>query len=243
MGDSFQILPDQEQFGVNSREWYFLSIREKDKWILEQGGERVLLYKRIFTGSGVLCPLYNKIRHTSQQHGQDNICQGTGSIVAPLTIQDITTGVNFTVTNIPDTTHIVVSSTTGVNPGDTIQQGSYTTTVTTVTDLTNLVIASTEGFTGSGYFAPIEIWVSLLSSGPEQIEVSEFGRKRTYTPRSWTLWEPLITEGDFLVRRNNERLWIQKVTLSRWKHYVLHQSFDTAEVERNHEIYNIPSGL
>ena len=242
MGESFQILPDQEQFGVNSREWYFLSIREKDKWILEQGGERVLLYKKIFTGSGVLCPLYNKIRHTSQQHGQDNICQGTGSIVAPLLIQDLTTAVNFTVSNIPDTTHIVVSSATGVNPGDTIQQGSYTTTVTSIAG-TTLAIGDASGFTSSGYFAPIEIWVSLLSSGPEQVEVSEFGRKRTYTPRSWTLWEPLITEGDFLVRRNNERLWIQKVTASRFKHYVLHQNFDTAEVERNHEIYNIPSGL
>ena len=243
MGDSFQILPDQEQFGPDSREWYFLSIREKNKWLLQQGGERVLLYKRIFTGSGVLCPLYNKVRHTSQQHGQDGICQGTGNIVSPLLIQDLTTGVNFTVSNISDNTHIAVSSTTGVNPGDTIQQGTYITTVTTVTDATNLVIGNANGFTSSGYFAPIEIWVSLLSSGPETVEVSEFGRKRTFTPSSWCLWEPLITEGDFLVRRNNERLWVQKVILSRFKHYVLHQSFTSAEVERNHPIYLIPSGL
>jgi len=242
VGDSYQILPTQEQFGPDSREWYFLSIREKDKWILQQGGERVLLYKRIFS-SNFICPLFNKVRHTSQQHGQDNICQGTGYIVGALNIQDITTAVNFTVSNISDNTHIAVSSTTGINPGDTIQQGSYTTTVTSITDTTNLVIGNANGFTSSGYFAPIEIWVSLLSSGPEQVEVSEFGRKRTYTPRSWTLWEPLITEGDFLVRRNNERLWIQKVTASRFKHYVLHQNFDTAEVERNHPIYLIPSGL
>jgi hypothetical protein len=77
MGDSFQILPDQEQFGPNSREWYFLSIRNKDKWILEQGGEHILLYKRRY--EGVRCPQFDPIRHTSEQH-LDKICYGTGWI-------------------------------------------------------------------------------------------------------------------------------------------------------------------
>lgn len=242
MGTSFPILPDQNSDGgPNNLTWYFQAIREREKWILSLGGEKCLLYKKIYAG-GVICPLYSKVRHTSQQHGQDNVCQGVGRILNPLFIQDLTTGVNFTVSNISDNTHITVSSTTGINPGDTIQQGTYTTTVISV-DSPNLVIGDASGFSSSGYFAPVEITVSLLSSGPETVEVAEFGRKRTYTPHSWTLWEPLISEGDFLVRRNNERLWIQKVTVSRAKHYALHQSFDTAEVERNHPIYLIPSGL
>ena len=181
MGTSWPILPDQNSDGgPNNLTWYFQAIREREKWILSLGGEKVLLYKRIYS-SPFLCPLYNKVRHTSQQHGQDGICQGTSYLRSALTIQDLTTGVNFTVLNISDNTHITVSSTTGVNPGDTIQQGTYTTTVTSV-DSPNLVIGDASGFTGLGYFAPIEITVSLLSSGPESIEVGDFGRKRSYKP-------------------------------------------------------------
>ena len=241
MGDSYGLLPDQSQFGPTGLEWYFLNIRERNKFILSMGGERMLLYKRRYEGT--LCPLYNKVRHTSQQHGQDNICQGTGYINAPLAIQDITSNVNFTVSNIPDNTHITISSTTGVNPGDVLQQGAYTTTVTSIIDSTNLVIGNANGFTGVGYFQGVEILVSILSSGPEMVEVADFGRKRTFKPKSWCLYEPLVTEGDFLVRRNNQRFWIQAPTVSRFKHFALHQSFDLAEVERNHPIYNIPSGL
>ena len=241
MGISFPILPDQGPHGPTGLENYFLWIKDRIKWILEFGGERVLLYKRRYEGT--LCPLYNKIRHTSQQHGQDNICQGTGFINKPLFIQDLTTGVNFTVSNISDNTHITVSSTTGVNPGDTIQQGTYTTTITSITDSTNLVIGDASGFTGSGYFEPLEIFASLLSSGPEAIEVGDFGRRRIYKPRSWTLADPLINEGDFLVRRNNERLWVQQPVVHRFKHFSIRQEFDTNEIERNHPIYSIPSGL
>ena len=165
-------------------EWYFLSIRERNRWILTIGGERVLLYKRRYEGT--VCPKYDKVRHTSQQHGQDDICQGTGFI--------------------------------GPNP----RLGENKTT---------------------GYFDFIEVVVSLVSTGPEFVEVSDFGRKRTYKPRCWTLWEPLITEGDFIVRRNNQRLWVQAPTISRFKHFALHQSFDVVEIERNHPIYSIPSGL
>ena len=236
-------MPDQNSDGgPNNLTWYFQAIRERDRWILSMGGEKVLLYKRIYS-SNYLCPLYNKVRHTSQQHGQDNVCQGTSWLRSPLTVQDVTTNLILTVSNIADNTHITVSSTTGVNPGDVLQQGSYTTTVTSVIDSTNLVIGNANGFTGVGYFAPIEIVVSLLSSGPEAIEVGDFGRKRSFKPSSWTLWEPQIAEGDFILRRNNQRLWVQEVTQSRAKHYVLHQNFQTSEVERNHPIYAIGSGL
>jgi hypothetical protein len=159
-------------------------MREKNKWILNAGGERTLLYKRRYEGT--VCPLFDKVRMTSQQHGQDAVCQGTGF--------------------------------TGPNP----LLGPNQTT---------------------GYFDPIEIYVSFVAGGPRTVEVGDFGRRQTLPVRCWTLWEPLITEGDFLVRRDNTRLWIQAPTPHRFKHYVLHQSFDILEVERAHEIYNIPSGL
>jgi len=55
----------------------------------------------------------------------------------------------FMVTFVTDSTHLVVSSTNGMNPGDTITQGIYSTTITTVTDLTHIVVGSTTGFTTS----------------------------------------------------------------------------------------------
>jgi len=187
MGDSFQILPDQSQFGPNSLEWYFLSIREKNKWILNQSGERVLLYKRRYEGQR--CPLFDTDRHTSAQHG-DEICYGTGWIATDAKID-------------------------GVNPG-----GPY-----------------------YGYFQPIEIVVSLLSSGPEDLALTDYGQQRIYKPHSWTAFEPLLTPGDMIVRRNNERFNITEVFPRRWKHYVLHQDFEMTEIERGSIVYKLPSGL
>ena len=187
MGDSFQILPDQTQFGPNSLEWYFLSIREKDKWILSMSGERVLLYKRRYEGQR--CPLFDPIRHTNAQH-EDKVCYGTGWIA-------------------PD------ANLTGPDAG-----GPY-----------------------YGYFAPIEIPVSLLSSGPEDLALTDYGQQRIFKPHSWTLWEPLLTPGDLLVRRNNERFFVTEVFIRRWKHFVTHQDFEMAEVERGSVVYQLPSGL
>ena len=86
-------------------------------------------------------------------------------------------GVNTTtITTVTDGTHLVVGSTTGwvgggtpaadtsvsqltvnttsgINPGDTLVQGSFSTTVTTVTDSTHLVVGSISGLgTGSAQF-------------------------------------------------------------------------------------------
>ena len=172
MGHSFQILPDQQRFGPTGFEWYFLSIREKNKWVLTVGGERVLLYKKKYEGQR--CPFFDTVRHTNAQH-EDTTCYG-------------------------------------------------------------------QGFVG-GFFQPIEIVISLLSSGPEEFTKTEFGIQRTYKPHSWTLWEPLLATGDMIVRRNNQRFLVTQVFPRRFKHFVTHQDFDLAEVERGSILYQIPSGL
>jgi hypothetical protein len=164
-----------------------MSIREKDKWILNMSGERILLYKRRYEGQR--CPKFDTVRHTSAQH-EDTICYGTGWIA-------------------PD------ANMTGDNAG-----GPY-----------------------YGFFQPIEIVVSLLSSGPEDLALTDYGQQRIFKPHSWTLYEPLLTPGDMLVRRNNERFLVTEVFLRRWKHYVLHQDFNLAEVERGSILYQLPSGL
>jgi hypothetical protein len=180
-------LPDQSQFGPNSEEWYFLSIREKDKWILNKSGERILLYKRRYEGQR--CPLFDSVRDTNRQH-DDKICYGTGWIAND-------------------------ANPTGSNAG-----GPY-----------------------YGFFQPIEIVVSLLSSGPEDLALTDYGQQRIYKPHSWTAHEPLLTPGDLIVRRNNSRFFVTEVFPRRWKHYVLHQDFSLAEVERGSIVYDLPSGL
>jgi hypothetical protein len=188
MGDSEQILPDQSQFGPNSLEWYFLSIRNKNQWILNMSGERILLYKRRYEGQR--CPLFDTIRHTSAQH-EDKVCYGTGWIAQDAVL-------------------------TGPNAG-----GPY-----------------------YGYFQPIEIVVSLISSAPDQLALTDYGQQRVYAPmQNWTSWEPLLTSGDMIVRRNNQRFFITEVFPHRWKHYVLHQSFAMTEIERGSIVYTLPSGL
>ena len=165
-----QILPGTGNRGPHAKERYFLEIRNRYKWLLEMGAERVLLYKRKY--EGVRCPNFDQIRKRSPKHGQDLICFGTGYV--------------------------------------------------------------------GGYFKPIEIFVSLISGGDETAAIEDYGRRRLYQLRSWTLWEPLLQNGDFIVRRNNQRLWIKDVYQRRWKHFVTRQDFDMAEVERNASIYKIP---
>ena len=59
----------------------------------------------------------------------------------------------FNITNVTDGTHFIVNTTSGMNPGDTIKQGAFSTTITTVTDTTHIVVGSTAGFaTGSATF-------------------------------------------------------------------------------------------
>jgi hypothetical protein len=168
----FQILPDTGNRGPHSKEIKFLEIRNRYKWMLQMGGQRVLLYKKRY--SGIRCPNMDKVRHSNQQH-DDNICYGTG-------------------------------------------------------------------YTG-GYYAPIEIYVSLLPAVAGVVTVKEFGRSRDFTPTSWTLWEPLLTTGDFIVLRNNTRMMITDVSQTHWKHYVLRQNFTVTEIERNNIIYKIPIQL
>lgn len=166
-----QILPGTYNKGPHNKERYFLEIRNRNKWLLDMGGERVLLYKKMYAGKR--CPNYDQVRKRDGQHEQDTICYGTGFV--------------------------------------------------------------------GGYFKPVEIVVSLVSGGPEQAVVEEWGRKRVYVqPSCWTLWEPLLNNGDFLVRRNNQRLLITQVYQKRWKHFVTHQNFTVEEVERDAPIYNVP---
>lgn len=94
-----------------------------------------------------------------------------------------------------------------------------------------------------GFFDPIEIVVSLLSGGPEELALTDYGQQRLYKPSCWTLWEPLLTPGDLIVRRNNQRYNITQVSPRRFKHFVTHQDFQISEIERGSILYQLPNGL
>ena len=170
-----QILPSLYERPADPLIDRFLDMREKLRWILAAGGERVLLYKRMFAG---------------------------------------TPSPNF------DTTRMQV-----VNPAQDL-------------------IGFGTPFVG-GYFGPFEIFVSLKTAGsPQATTYTEQGLRHTFTSTSWALWEPLLSNKDFIVRRNNQRLWLESIDFSKWRHHILHQTFTATEVERNNIIYQIPiSGL
>ncbi len=166
-----QILPSNTNRGPHSLERYFLEIRNRNRWLLERGGERVLLLKR--KHEGTRCPNYDTVRRRSREHQFDLVCFGTGFV--------------------------------------------------------------------GGYFKPIEIMVSLVSGGVEQITWEQSGKRRISVRRSWTLWEPLLQNGDILVRKvGRQRLRITNTYPRRWRSFMLHQDFETAELERDHSIYKIP---
>lgn len=150
----------------------FLDMREKLRWMLAMGGERVLLYKRKYTGT--YCSQYDPVRKQHRNDGNDLECFGT----------------NFV----------------------------------------------------GGYFGPFEIFASIKTPGAKQkVTIYEQGMRREFnTSGNWALWEPALTNKDIIVRRNGQRLWINSVEESKWRHHILHFSFDTEEVERSNVIYKIP---
>ncbi len=164
-----QILPSVSE-RVDPLVTRFLDIREKLRWMMAMGGERVLLYKRKFTGT--LCSQYDKVRRQHRQDPADTECFGT----------------NFV----------------------------------------------------GGYFGPFDIFVSLSTVAPQQIKIYEQGQRREFVSSHWALWEPRLDNKDFIVRRTNQRLWVNSVQQTKWRHHILRQPFTTEEVERSNPVYKIP---
>lgn len=148
----------------------FLDIRNRLRWLMAMGGERVFLYKRRVTGK--VCSNFDVVR---RQHRVDLVddCYGT----------------NFV----------------------------------------------------GGYYGPFDITVSLSTVAPQRIKIYEQGGlRREFISTCWALWEPLLSNKDFIVRRNNQRLWITNIQQSKWHHHILRQLFSFEEIERNNPLYKFP---
>ena len=96
-----------------------------------------------------------------------------------------------------------------------------------------------------GYYPPIDVFVSINTPGSQQkIRLYEEGLRREFVPTCWALWEPILKNRDFIVRRDGSRMWITEVTTSRWRHHVLRSLFKVEEIEKSAPIYKIPfSGI
>lgn len=66
-------------------------------------------------------------------------------ITSPISFS-YTHGLTFIVDNVVDSIHLTVENTTGMSNGDTITQGTNTTTITTVVDTNHLVVGNTSGW-------------------------------------------------------------------------------------------------
>jgi len=55
-------------------------------------------------------------------------------------------GLPFNVTTVTNSTNLIINSTTGMTAGDTVIQGTHTTTITTVVDGTHLVVGNAAGW-------------------------------------------------------------------------------------------------
>jgi hypothetical protein len=90
-----------------------------------------------------------------------------------------------------------------------------------------------------GYYRPIEIWVSIITSIPQRYRQFEQGFRDEFNVQGWTLWEPRLQNKDFIVRKDGRRFWIVEIKETRWRSHVLHQNFTTELIEKNHSIYKI----
>jgi len=93
-----------------------------------------------------------------------------------------------------------------------------------------------------GYYDVLDIKVSLVNPAVKQITMQDHGMKSIIQPKSWTIWEPEISNKDIFVTKMNKRFWIVNVTPSLWRGLILRQSFDTELIEQSNIIYKIPVG-
>jgi hypothetical protein len=111
---------------------------------------------------------------------------------------DTTASIVFTVTSVTDSTHLVVSSTSGMSGGDNIRQGSNSATITTVTDSTHLVVSSTSGWVASGIITfqngnVRKGFAVPVAARQEGIVQTWYARVRTHTPAFVSAYSTTLT--------------------------------------------------
>src|SRR5665213_983511 len=97
----------------------------------------------------------------------------------PVTITSASNAV-FNIVTVVDSTNLVVSSTTGITVGDTINQGVNSTLVAAIPDATHLVVNSTVGFVGQGV-ASVSFGIVTVTDGTNLVVDNTIGMVAGYT--------------------------------------------------------------
>lgn len=104
---------------------------------------------------------------------------------------------------------------------------------------TNCNICFGTGFVG-GYYKKIRIMARYNSNPARVIKHTPQGIQTTQQLQSWTLWTPLLRAHDLLVQcSTGDRFYIQDVSRTLFKSYIMDQQFNNALCQRSEIVYHV----
>lgn len=87
------------------------------------------------------------------------------------------------------------------------------------------------------FYEPIIIWASIASPGQTHIATYK-GTALEKQTRCWTIYTPILTDGDIIITKDNKRFEIQNVTYQRsWRGSLTWQQFDIKALSITDPVY------
>lgn len=95
------------------------------------------------------------------------------------------------------------------------------------------------GFVG-GYYHKIKIFARYNANPPRKIQYTAQGTLTTQGMQSWTLWTPPLRAMDLIVQRSTgDRFYIQDVSRTIVRSYIMDQQFNNAACQRSEIVYTV----
>lgn len=123
-------------------------------------------------------------------------------------------------------------------------RGSGDTQVASEADLnynshTNCPYCFGTGFVG-GYYHKIKIFARYNANPPRKIQYTSQGTLTSQALQSWTLWTPPLRSHDLIVQRSTgDRFYIQDVSRTIVRSYIMDQQFNNAVCQRSEIVYHV----
>jgi len=155
-------------------DYMYLEAIRRNSWLLDQAGERVLLFIRKTTGEKCKCYKRNERTHGQPQVGSCKICWGTGFV--------------------------------------------------------------------GGYEGPYEIRISPFQS-EQRISMQERGMKLENIESTWTSISPIITQRDFIARRNSQMYAIGPISTPQVRGIATQQHFSVEHIDSTDIRYEFVASL
>ena len=95
------------------------------------------------------------------------------------------------------------------------------------------------GFVG-GYYHKIRIFARYNANPPRKIQYTAQGTLTTQAMNSWTLWTPPLRAHDLIVQRSTgDRFYVQDVSRTIVRSYIMDQQFNNAVCQRSEIVYHV----